>query len=579
MLHIIRRLVPVLVLLALMGVGLLVVIAGVQSSIEIHDQRSWLTAEGSIVESPAGRISYEYAVDGVAHRATQYRDSDYKEYPPGKIVTVYYSPQDVDRSIVVEQNYAEGVFPIMFGVVLMLFCSPFVLFFGALAYAEILLVKARYHCRQAMQAIEEGDEHVSNIDDELGYVPEDLAVERQAAAERAAVMEGQLRDMEDWLHGDDDGEASEQHEELPEPTVSIISEPSGEDLSAAPIRAVLDTSAPSDQQLVWQRPVTMAVDQPALKNRPWLPDWRPGIRVELVRPAIPLRFVLLSAVIFWIAAAAGLYWFIHSQKWPLTDKLIGCTAVGALIGAVIAIYLQGLHPRRHCVLDWKTGKLTVTIQGKSTSYILSRLMRLIVRRQPHHAQLDAEFPSGAVFLFDSDDHGRASLSVPLDQVGPLAQELGEALNIPCERGTTRVEPFSALRVWRQSSLAARLALVTAVSPFLIGSFGLFQNPILRFVTVSAGAISIIAGPVGLGIALGVRMVAAGRRSLANLLGCAFMVVGGLTFGWTASRNQQGLWDEVAGGKTIAMILTFIGMTILLFGLGVVMRHSRKGDCD
>jgi hypothetical protein len=142
-----------------------------------------------------------------------------------------------------------------------------------------------------------------------------------------------------------------------------------------------------------------------------------------------------------------------------------------------------------------------------------------------------------------------------------------------------VEPFSLLAVWRQSSMGARLALAAAVAVFLLGATGPLENPVLKFCVMAAAAVSVIAGPVVLGIATGVRLVAARRKAVANGLGIGLIVAGGLVFGWAAGRNKDGLWEHMAGGTTIGPALTFLGLGVLLFGLGMFMRHARKSQFD
>jgi hypothetical protein len=332
-------------------------------------------------------------------------------------------------------------------------------------------------------------------------------------------------------------------------------------------------------------------------------DWRPGTCVTIVRPAVSGPFVLVSGGILGAIAALAVGWSTWHPAAAPAAHAAGAGLVAALVAAAVAVYLQGLHPCRELTIAWTDRRLTVGIRGRTHSYPLAGLQQLVLRSgpfiaqvdgapaepderrrrrrlrsDPNHVQLDAEFSSGRVMLFDSDDHGRAGTGLPLERLKSFAGELAAALRVPVRSAGLRLESCGPAAIWRQSSLAARAALLglLAVLAFQwVRASNLLLHRVGGFLLTTAA----VAGPVALGIALGVRLVHQGRRRLADVVGGLLVVAGGAGFAVCASANKTDSWEGVPGGRMIGLTATYLSLVLILFGLGLALRHMRRRGHD
>lgn len=192
-----------MILLALAAIGVWVIVIGICVGITTHRQQGWPRASGVVAESSFDRFTYEYQAGGSKQHGVRYGDVPRGKYAPGSAVTVYYDPANPAQSVLDPGSHVDTAFTIGFGVVWILFLAPFLLFFGALAYCDILLFRARYHMRKGLEALEEGQAIVNEIHDEHGFVPDELSQVQQQALARASAMGKELREVEDLLSDQD----------------------------------------------------------------------------------------------------------------------------------------------------------------------------------------------------------------------------------------------------------------------------------------------------------------------------------------------------------------------------------------
>jgi hypothetical protein len=193
-----------MVLLALAGCGFWIIGSGVSLGWRIHRIRQWPTTPGTVAERKSDHLNYVYEVAGISHQGQREGEFAKGQYAPGTTVTVHYNPANPDQAVLQTGDHVATALVIGLGVALLLLCSPFLFYYGALAYCDIMLVKMRYHLRQAQQAMEEGDAMVNQMYEEHGSIPDDLAAKRDQTLAQAADVARQMREVEELLSNHDD---------------------------------------------------------------------------------------------------------------------------------------------------------------------------------------------------------------------------------------------------------------------------------------------------------------------------------------------------------------------------------------
>ena len=204
-----------LVLLGLVGGGGCVLYHGIDQLLDIHDRETWPTTDGTVLNAHVNRhkgvmlieVRYQYRIDGERYEgANEVRHSPSvghlpSTYATGRTIAVLYDPEQPERSALDVGNYVLAIYKIIGGVIALLILSPFVVFFGALLYAKIMMIKARYHLRMGMAALEEAVEESNAIARERGEMPEVLAdrgLKVIAMAERTRSL---IEEMEQEMSG------------------------------------------------------------------------------------------------------------------------------------------------------------------------------------------------------------------------------------------------------------------------------------------------------------------------------------------------------------------------------------------
>jgi hypothetical protein len=299
-------------------------------------------------------------------------------------------------------------------------------------------------------------------------------------------------------------------------------------------------------------------------------QWQPGVQVDFSHPPVSRRFLcgtVGTVAVLGTVLAVGLYDGKPPNALPVSVLL-----VTALAGAAIVFYLDGLHPPRALTFRWTNRQLTVNTRGRDTSYPLAELQRLVLRYGTYYAQLDAEFLSHSVMLFDSDNRFRRRAGgLPLEKLDCLARELATALGVGLDRSTPRMEPIRATEICRNSSIATRSAVLSLLALVL---FGALASPLFKPAAVLVLCAAVLAVPV-LGVWVDVTLVNHGRKLLANTVGFSLVFAGGGAFFAFASDY----WDTVPGGAIIGPVGTYGSAILAMFGLGMANRWMPRNHGD
>ncbi|MEZ6117718.1 MAG: hypothetical protein R3C28_14260 [Pirellulaceae bacterium] len=81
---------------------------------------------------------------------------------------------------------------------------------------------------------------------------------------------------------------------------------------------------------------------------------------------------------------------------------------------------------------------------------------------------------------------------------------------------------------------------------------------------------LVASPIILGVQLGEYWKEAVDQRHALLLPWRVLWPVELSFGWSSSRWQAGIWEVVERGETFGKICSYGGIYVFLFGLSVMM---------
>lgn len=448
-----------------------------------------------------------------------------------------------------------------FGTVLLIIDAPCLFFTGLLLYADLMMLKVNYHLRKGRELMQDAEADLKASLAQGKEIPEELLQRRAETAERAWEA---LRLYEEV----DAARREESATELDEARDEIAPDVSEERISAEEFRELFERA-----QSTQARPGAGLRTPPTLRKTR---EWNPGSRVEMERPAVSDSIIQATGAVF--GGIAATITFFVTREWELTgtELVLGLAGIAALVALAVAIFLQGFCPRRRYEFDWKKGLLQRRIGSTSESWDLKACIELVLRTDAGHVQLDAAFPGSSVMLFDSADHLLKGQNPSLDEVERDAKELAEGLKVPLRYGYSRIEPGGDVwTIWKQSSPIWRWGLGVVVAIHLLAATGLMRSKLLGAVGVMLGAVSSIAVPVIAGITIGQRWVNTGRKSQANALGMACMVAGGLLFGFCAGRSKDGSWESVPTGDFIGATGSYLGLGILLFGLGMFMRRGRK----
>ena len=223
-------------------------------------------------------------------------------------------------------------------------------------------------------------------------------------------------------------------------------------------------------------------------------QWHPGQRIEVVRPPVSASFLAVGCGFCGGAAALAVFLLQQASTEPLPalSRTLGVLGLGTLAATATIVYLQGLWPRRRMTLDWTAGVLETTIGAKRTEYVLDDVKNVVLRLEHLHTQLDIQLSGTAVRLFDSDDHGLAAASLPMDRLESLAEDLSKALSVPLVHGSAEHEPVTTGFVWNSASRLARVGLGIVLATLVSYGFGVFGSLTLAFALVaSAAAVGIV----------------------------------------------------------------------------------------
>lgn len=306
----------------------------------------------------------------------------------------------------------------------------------------------------------------------------------------------------------------------------------------------------------------------------WATDWRPGESVELIRPGPSVATLLLLAGIPAGAVALLCLFQLPHLSGTTPAMVSAASVVFALgVGAIAAIWVTGVNPRRRIVLDWSTRELRVTTVAGTRRWPFSEIRRLTKYQKNQHVQLSAGLPKEQVVLFDSDDHGLRGLEMPHQELTPLAMELTKALDVPPFQGRVAVDHFSWIEIVRQSSVVARVLLAGLLGWCVWAGFWQASNWLLAVPLWIILAFLQFGLPVVLGVRLGQRWYAGGGRLRVWLGGGVCLTGGVLLFAgavWAWRHIRE--WRGVNLGAALAASL---GTALALFGLGILAREHLR----
>ncbi|MFN5300413.1 MAG: hypothetical protein ACK5HA_19240 [Planctomycetaceae bacterium] len=306
----------------------------------------------------------------------------------------------------------------------------------------------------------------------------------------------------------------------------------------------------------------------------WATDWRPGTVVELSRPGLrPGTLLLLAGIPAGLVAIICLW---QLSKWTGAGPVLvyPATAVFALlVGAVAALWVTGVNPRRWIRLNWDLNQLEVRTLAGIKRWPFAEIRRLTKYQANGHVQLYADLSTGPVILFDSDDHGRLGLEMRHKELTPLAMELTTALEVPPSKGGLAADRFSFWEILRQSSRVAWGVLLALLAWCVVEAFWLRSNWLLAVPVWGLLLVLQVALPTVMGVACGQRWIAAQRSARMWAVGGLSLVAGVLLLA-TAVRFSRG---ETPGSSInwLALVFASAGLAVGLFGLGVLFHEHLR----
>lgn len=307
---------------------------------------------------------------------------------------------------------------------------------------------------------------------------------------------------------------------------------------------------------------------------PWATDWRPGTLVELIRPGPkPVALLLLAGIPAGLVALVCLF---QLGKWTGAEPglVYPATVVySLLVGALAAIWVTGVNPRRRIRCDWETSQLEVRTVAGTKRWPFAEIRRLAKYQSNGHVQLYARLSDEPVILFDSDDHGRLGFEMKHKQLTPLAMELTTALGKPPSQGPVVAEKFSWGEILRHASRVALALFAGLLAWSLLEAFWLKSNWLIGLPAWGLAFFLQVGLPTLLGVGLGQKWVAAGQWSKAVIVGGLGLLagVGLLVAAVTLSRGQA----PGTASNWLALALFCGAMAAGLFGVGVLLREHLR----
>jgi hypothetical protein len=197
-----------LLALALFFAGLLL-FGGALEAVRLGREKRWPVASGRVIDakhfeadgSTWVQVKYRYTIDGTSYVDTSSVDTIQPHsvptaYQEGAEVVVHYDASRPDHSYLEHAGYESPIALLVFGGIVLLFCSPFVARQALLFYADVMLRRARRHMSEGLAAIRQGQDEMDAMQARREDIPADLLEREEQAIVRAQEAQRMLKDVE-----------------------------------------------------------------------------------------------------------------------------------------------------------------------------------------------------------------------------------------------------------------------------------------------------------------------------------------------------------------------------------------------
>lgn len=185
--------------------GCLLLFGGAREAWRVSSEKDWPSTRGTILKSQHFQsdgatwvtVTYQYEVEGTQYTDKSSIDADQTRSVPQHLrsqatIDVHYDPARPERSYLEHAGYESPIALTIFGGVVLLLCSPFLVIQALLLYAKLLMRKAEYHLREGLKALGEGQDEI----DAMRARGEEIS---PAMLEREADVLGQAQDAHSML--------------------------------------------------------------------------------------------------------------------------------------------------------------------------------------------------------------------------------------------------------------------------------------------------------------------------------------------------------------------------------------------
>ncbi|MEZ6135168.1 MAG: DUF3592 domain-containing protein [Pirellulaceae bacterium] len=188
--------------------GCLLLFGGIRETIRLTAEEKWPTVTGVVHSAKHFRsegsmwvdVDVRYEVNGRAYSDVCSVDTESPTVPTAyqsnAAVTLHYDPTRPDHAYLQHAGYESPIALSIFGGVVLLIVSPFAYYFGLLLYADIMLRKAKYHMREGLRAISEGQDEVDAMRARGEDIPPELLEMERQLIEQVHTHHARLQEIE-----------------------------------------------------------------------------------------------------------------------------------------------------------------------------------------------------------------------------------------------------------------------------------------------------------------------------------------------------------------------------------------------